>query len=169
MAIYGTTIRSVIEDLALAPVKHPEILPSVLPLILGAVVIELYFGRHSNESLGWNTSVGNAIIWIATGATLFVTHDLTTMEQNVVFGLIGAGVFLALMDFYHLWPSRIAFMVSSAGVIYTLAYITVVWVKTDMVFDETVVKGAAIFFVGINIIFKVVQLFEPSSNDGFNV
>ncbi len=165
--VYGESIRSVVEQFARAPLEYPEILPTVLPLVLGVVIIELYFGKHDSETLGWNTSVGNAIIWIATGVSLLLTEELVPVEQKAVYSLIGLGVFVAYMDFYHKWSPSVAFEVSSAGVVYTLAYIIVVVIKTGMTIDQTLLKGAAVFFIGANLFFKIVQVFEPSANDRF--
>lgn len=159
------TVQSRLVDIALAPVRQPELLPSVLPLVLGAVVIELYFGKHENESLGWNTSVGNAVLWIATGANLLLTGVIdTATERYAAYFLLAVGGFIGYMNFYHKWSPSLAFRASSAEVVYPLAYVTVVVVKTGLPVDMTVLKASAAFIAGTVLVFKAVRMFEPPAS-----
>lgn len=160
------TLMDLMERFVMAPVENPELLPSVLPLIAGAIVIELYFGKHKRESLGWNTSVGNAIIWVTTGLNLYLTETLTQSELYATAALIGLGAFVAYMDFFHKWSSTVAFVLSSSGIVYTLAYLLVVIVKTDLVPDQRTLTAAAVFFLVVNICFKLVQGFETDQDTG---
>ncbi|MFB6208083.1 MAG: hypothetical protein ABEJ69_01925 [Candidatus Nanohaloarchaea archaeon] len=158
----GTTITYLLEQFIYAPVRHPELLPSLLPIIFGAFVIELYFGKYKHESLGWNTSVGNAVIWLTTGVTLLMSSGLETLEKQAAYFLIGVGAFVGYMDFTHKWPESVAFVVSSSGIVYTLAYIIVVVVKTDLPITNTTLKASAVFFLAVNIMFRIIQSFEAT-------
>ncbi|MFB6145160.1 MAG: hypothetical protein ABEJ99_01495 [Candidatus Nanohaloarchaea archaeon] len=164
--IYGITATELLKQFVLAPVNHPEIIPTALPLLLGAFVIELYFGKHTSEELGWNTSVGNAVIWVATGVTLLMTNNLSVLERNAVYGLIGFGSFIGYMDFFHRWSPTIAFEISSAGIIYTLAYLLVVIIETDIPLGMKTLKAAVIFFLAANLGFKILQMFIHSDDNG---
>lgn len=160
------TIQEVVKEFVLAPMRYPEILPTVLPIIVGAVVIELYFGKHTDEDLGWNTSVGNAIVWVTTGLVMYLTTDLGTQEKYATAGLIGLGLGISYLDFFHKWSSTVAFVASSSGIVYTLTYIFVVFVKTDMQLNSVVLKGAGIFLIGVIAAFKIIKAFETPANDG---
>ena len=151
----------VVREFVVAPIQTPEMLPTILPLVSGAIVIELYFGKHKQERLGWNTSVGNAVIWVSTGLTLYMTETLSQPELYATYSLIGLGVFVGYMDFFHKWSEAVAFTVSSAGIVYTLAYILVVFVYTDLnPANEVTVYGAGLFFLLTIVCFKLVQTFE---------
>lgn len=158
----GTSVAQALETFVYTPIDQPDLIPTLLPIILGAVVIELYFGKHPDETLGWNTSVGNAVIWVTTGVNLIVNSTLSTAEEQAAYLLIGVGAFVGYMDFYHKWPDTVAFLVSSSSIVYTLAYITVIFVKTDLAITDETLKAAGIFFVGVNVVFKVIQGFETS-------
>ncbi len=164
-SLYGLTVEEVLKELIMAPLNHPEFLPTLMPLILGAVVIELYFGKHKTEELGWNTAVGNAIIWTTTGITLLLTEEPTGTGLYASYFLVLIGLFVGYMNFFHNWSKDIAFSVSSAGVIYSIAYVTVVVVKTGLTVDETVLKASLVFVVGFNILFKIIQMFETPARD----
>jgi hypothetical protein len=151
--------------IARAPIQHTEILPSLLPIILGAIVIELYFGKYSKERLGWNSSVSNSIIWLATGLNLYFTETFsTTLEKNATFLLIGMGGFVGAMDFFHVWPKNLAFLASAPTVVYLLAYVTVVAVKTPIPVNEVTIQGAIIFSVCAFVGFEALKFIEPSSD-----
>ena len=48
-------------ELVKAPVEHTEILWILVPLFISSFLMILYFGRHRDEELGWNTAFGNNI------------------------------------------------------------------------------------------------------------
>jgi hypothetical protein len=157
------------EFFARVPLDNQQMLPTLLPLIAGAVVMELYFGKHKQESLGWNTSVGNAAIWMTTGISLLLTETgLSQPELQATYALIAVGAFVTFMDFFHLWPSSVAFIVSSSAMVYTLAYTLVVVVKSSMVVNQTTLKAAALFFIGINLAFKIIQFLESDDDSSMN-
>lgn len=157
------------EYFARVPMDNQEMLPTLLPLIAGAVIMELYFGKHKQESLGWNTSVANAAIWMTTGATMLITETgLSQPELYAVYALIGVGGFVTFMDFFHIWPSTVAFIVSSSAMVYTLAYTLVVVIRSGFPIDQTTLKSAAVFFIGVNVTFKVIQAFETDDDSNIN-
>lgn len=155
------------KEIALAPVNHVEILPSVLPVVLGAVVIELYFGKHGSEDLGWNSSVSNAIIWVATGASLYLTQDLGAgLERTAVLLLLGFGIAVGFLDFFHIWPKEVAFIASAPTVVYVFAYMTTVLVRTPLEIGTETLKGAGIFAAAAFTGFEVLKLSLTSQDDG---
>lgn len=161
-----SSLTEVIREFVLAPMRYPEILPTVLPVITGAVVIELYFGKHTNEELGWNTSVGNAIVWVTTGIAMYLTTDLSLQEKYATAGLVTLGLGVAYLDFYHKWSPTVAFIASSSGLVYTLTYIFVVIVKTGMELSPVVLKGAGIFLIGVMAAFQLIKSFETPVDRG---
>jgi hypothetical protein len=166
MLMNDQTVRGTIETLVLTPFRQPEILPTVLPLIFGALIIELYFGKYETEELGWNSSVANAVIWTTTGITLLLTTSMTQQERFAAYILIGIGALVGYMNFYHKWPDTVAFIVSSSGLVYTLAYISVIVIKTSTPINRVTLEAAAIFFIAVNVLFKLIQGFETPRDRG---
>ena len=168
MIVDRATLASRALEFVYAPVNQPELLSSLLPLIIGALIIEMYFGKHKTEVLGWNTSVGNAVIWISTGINLLITGAFeSTVEKAAVYFIIGVGALIGYMDFFHKWSSSIAFRASSAEAVYPLAYVTVVAVKTDMPIDDLTMKAAAIVIVSTIVFFKILKTLETPAPDDF--
>lgn len=143
-----------------APIQHSDIVPTVLPLILGGLIVELYLGKYKKEDLGWNTAVGNAVVWFATGISLLVTESLEGLEVQATFFLILLGLFVGFMDFFHIWPERIAFLVSSSGLVYTIAYAIVVMIKTDIEVNNATLLGAGVFIAAIQVVFLFLKFIE---------
>lgn len=156
-------------EYALAPLEHPEIVSSVLPLILGAFIIELYFGKHKEEVLGWNTSVGNAVIWISTAVNLIISDTLaSSLEQAVVYFILLTGLLITYMDFFHKWKPAVAFRASTPDLIYPLAYVTVVMVKTDILITDASLKAGIGFIVCSALFFRIIRFFEAPAKDQLN-
>ena len=152
------------------PLDNQEMLPTLLPLIAGGVIMELYFGKHKQESLGWNTSVGNAAIWMTTGLTLLISETgLNQPELRATYALIGLGVVVAFMDFFHIWSASVAFIISSSAMVYTLAYALVVVIKSSMAVNQTTLKAAALFFILVNVGFKIIQSFETDQDSNLDI
>lgn len=158
----GITVERAFEIFFIAPLQNPNLGLSLLPVVLGALVMELYFGRFKSESLGWNTAVGNMVIWLTTGMVLFTAYAQTSGEKNAALGLILLGLVFGALDFFHKWPDSVAFLVSSSGVVYSLTYAATVLVRADLDIDGTSLKAAALFVVAFNVAFKAVETLEPS-------
>lgn len=161
----AATVDQRLVEIVLAPLNNPGIIPSLLPLALGAVVLELYFGKYEHESLGWNTSVGNAVIWVTTGINLILTNSLTGTERLAAYGLIVVGALIGYMNFFHKWGQNIAFRASSSGIIYTVGYITVIVAGTDIPVNEVTFKAGGVFMAGVLVAFHFLQGFETSADD----
>lgn len=146
------------------PIENPEILPNVLPLVMGLVIMELYFGKHKEESLGWNTAVGNAVLWTSTGLSLYLTAELTQIQLYMVYGLIAIGGLVVYLDFFHKWPSTIAFVISSSAIIYSVAYLLVIIVKSPMPMEPLTYQAAALAFIAINGVFMFIKGLEKDAD-----
>ncbi|MFB6190828.1 MAG: hypothetical protein ABEJ64_00190 [Candidatus Nanohaloarchaea archaeon] len=166
----GASLQERVLELVFAPLENPGLLPELLPLILGAFVIELYFGKHVNESLGWNTSVGNAVLWVATGLNLLLAGAIdTATERYAAYFLVAAGAFVGYMDFYHRWSPGLAFRASSADIVYPLAYVTVVVVQTGLPVDATMMKASGAFILGSLVFFRALRMIEVPARPGIQV
>lgn len=165
-AFQTETIQERTLEIAQAPLNNPEIIPGVLPLVLGALILELYFGKHKNEELGWNTAVGNSILWLSTGISLHMTETIqTTQELYATYVVIGLGLFTGYLNFFHKWKSDLAFLASSTTIVYSIAYITTVVIKTEIPPDRLTMKAGLAFIIGIEIFFKFFRLFESPARD----
>lgn len=157
-----------VRQIILAPIHTPDLIPTLLPIILGGVVLELYFGKHKHESLGWNSSVSNSVIWISTGLTLYLTADIVTLlERAVTYFLIGIGLLTGYLNFFHKWSSTVAFLASSSGMVYSLAYVSVVMIKSGMPVNSITIQSAILALTVIAVAFQIIKFLEPPAKDDF--
>ncbi len=133
------------------PVDQPQYVPSLLPIFLGFVTIQFYFGRWWHEELGWNSAVSNSVLLVATGLSLLlelgVLPGFGGARAAVATGIVVFGLTVLLLNYYHLWPAEIAFNVSSGFVSYTLAYIAITVAYTGSPVDDTTAAAASGVFL----------------------
>lgn len=157
-------------DIISFPFEYPDILPSLAPIIVGMIVLELYFGRYTHEELGWNTAVGNATMLVTTGIVLLLELDLATeigsSEARVAFLIIMTGLVILTFDFYHIWPKTLAFNMSSAFVMYLLAYYAIFLGYSDTPITQETGAALVIFFLLLLGIFEWVKGMEVSADVG---
>lgn len=166
------------KEIVSAPSQQTELLWTVLPLVAALLMMELYFGRYKTEELGWNTAVANGLLLVFVSLTLFrhllldreislaIISDLKTFLAAAVLIL---GVWLFIVDFFHLLPKKIAFRISSSLPINFLAYIAVILVRTDIL-DKSGIENYSIvacavlaLFLCTMILFGLVHSLEPKT------
>lgn len=142
-----------------APVLYPEMWWLLIHLALTFFLFEFYFERHHAENLGWTAALANSVVMIFISMELLrsiyghydspfvvlwtVAQDYFTLgffaDQMIMVSLILflgiAGVATAVINYFHLLPSRLAFIVSGHKTVNLLAYflIVVVWRYTQEV------------------------------------
>lgn len=150
-----------------APMKNMEMLWSVIPLIISFIVLQLYFGRYKEEELGWNTAVSNSLIWLFVGANLmrylYSTGGVSINDPRTMVSLsvIGLGFVILFLNFNHLWPEGLAFTLSSALIINYHAFISILFVYTNIPMDSVTVLAATALFVVLVVLDLIVRIIEP--------
>ncbi len=159
-------------DIVFFPVNNPEFIPSVMPLLAGLIVVAFYYGRYRSEELGWGAATSNTLIMVVTGIILLfeISPDIVSWDylwENmmamlsfvtgeglaesgadprfmVAFGIIALGLFIIVLDYYHVWPKHLAFFISSGFTVYTLTYITIAIVYEELPLEyPTFLAGVA--------------------------
>ena len=161
-------------ELITAPYHHKEMLWIALPLIAGLFLMQLYFGMYKKEELGWNTAVGNSLALIFVSMDLFRQIYLRT-ESKVIADIIssnfGEVIFISFIsfvslwllfgDFFHLFPKRLAFIISSSLPTTLIAYMGIVLIYTNVPFDGRTLIASILLFIIFAVLFKVIHFFEP--------
>jgi hypothetical protein len=158
------TVLAAYQQILAFPLDYPDYVPSLIPIFVGLVVLELYFGRYTDEHLGWNSAVSNATLIITTGLTLIVElgllHPLTSVRAVVAYGVLGLGTLILLLNFFHRWPAELAFNLSSSRLSYTLVYITIAIVYAGMSpTAPTVIAGTSVL-VTVFVVFSGIRRVE---------
>lgn len=150
------------------PLNNPSLIPSLIPVLVGLLVLELYFGRYTREELGWNTAVGNATMLVTTSLTLIyeegLLYDIRSSGGIVAFTILGVGLLILMLNFYHIWPKRLAFNISSAFVVYVLVYLTMALTYGDILIDANTLAAGALVFFSLFWSFKIIQSIETTAD-----
>lgn len=132
-----------------APFIYPGIWWLLIHLILTFVLFEFYFERHAKEDLGWTAALANSVVMIFVSMELLrsiyghkdnpfqvfvnVIGDYLSLglnDQMIIVSLIlilgVAGIATAVINYYHLLPRSISFIISGHKTVNLLAYFLIV-------------------------------------------
>ena len=141
IAHYWPIIRQILDDFTLAtkdrvieilkvPLESSDMFWLILPLILTMLFIQFYFSRYQEEELGWNTAFGNSLVLIFVSVSLIrfvlesgLRNDQTTLTITIL--LVGSGIILTIIDYFHALPKEIAYGISSSIPINYLSYVAI--------------------------------------------
>lgn len=154
----------------------------ITPLIITMFLMEFYFGRYNKEELGWNSAVANSLVLIFVSVDLFryiygggnLSFDtLSNMTTQTFIACIVAinGIWFLYVNFFHILPKRFAFIMSSALPINLIAYISIIFVYTNLLEPPTnfnlivCMISAIILAIMISVAFTIMQWLIPKSAD----
>jgi hypothetical protein len=162
------------------PASNPEMLWILLPLLATMFLIELYFGRYKEETLGWNSAVGNSIVLFFVSVNLFsylyrsgllITvsfippqlFSVALQKSIITFIILLESILLLFLNFFHLMPKSLAFGVSSAMIINFTGVIAVILVYSSTPVDIVTLLAVLSIFICVAIFFKIIQSLEPKA------
>ncbi len=133
-----------------APILYPIMWWLLIHLVITFFLFEFYFERHEDEDLGWTAALANSVVMMFISMELLrdiYGHDKTPFaiilqlgrdyfslglfsEQMIMVSLILllgiAGVGTAIINYYHVLPRSLAFLVSGHKTVNLLAYFLIV-------------------------------------------
>jgi len=163
-------------EMVVVPMQKRDALELLVPLVIALFLVQIYFGRNKEESIGWNTAFGNCIV------LLFVISKLINYVYEkfgfIGFHTVGGESFyktiliiclclltlaLMLIDFFHAIDRRISFFLSSSIFITVIAFISVVLVYSDIPFDNDTLITSLLFLFAVIIFFEIFRYIIPAS------
>lgn len=153
-----------------APFSGEEIFWAAFPLITTAIMFELYFGSHKEESLGWNSATANGlvIVYVAISTLRYLVnsnlYNLLEIRSQIAIGILVLGLALVIVSFFHVLPREVAFFISSGLVVHYIALLGLLFVYTDFIFNNFTAYAAFVLFISLIVFFKIVKHFEPDVN-----
>ena len=164
-------------EMVFLPIQKKEALEILIPLFVTLFLVQMYFGRNRDETIGWNSAYANCIV------LLFVTAHL----GNYVYGLYGTSgldvfgntafsksilvlamglVALGLMfiDYFHSVNEKISFLLSSSIFLTVFSFVSVVLVYSDIPFDRDTLITSIFIFIFVSIFFRLFRWTIPPSS-----
>ncbi len=163
-------------EIARVPYDHHEVLWAIAPLAITLLLVQIYFGRHKQEELGWESAYGNSIVLIFVVVDL-IRHliqrygfDAVIQSGNeafykliIVAVIFTIAIILFFIDFFHSISKKISFFLSSSLFIVFVAYLAIVSVYSDITFDRHTLITAILFFIVLYIFFNIFRWLVPPS------
>jgi len=172
MAFYHEMLNAFLE-IAKAPFKDLSALWMLIPLFLIWFVLEVYFGFHKKEQLGWNTSLGNgiAIFWITVELMrhLFKANFeyFALGKFFIVLLLLVYAIFICYISFKHVFNSKTTYAISSPSVVYYFSGIVILWAYGSLEITWWVFLDILLLFGIILGLGKLLRKFIPDvENEG---
>lgn len=157
-------------ELLEAPLGNNDMLWAAIPLLLATVFMSLYFGRYKKEELGWNTAFGNTMVFVFVAINLIKEIYMkggswasvldSTLYVMLCFGLVGSGMLLMLITYFHLLPKKLAFFLFSAPPINVSVYVLMSIVYANVAPDRVTVAAGALFLIVIIAAMRILQFME---------
>lgn len=173
LAILGNLTWNRFIELITAPYYHTEMLWIVLPLITALILMQLYFGLHKKEELGWNTAVGNSLalvfvamdliryIFINSPEKTFMPFIFLNIEKIFIpfaVGILAAWILFG--EFFHLLPKKFAFLISSSLPTTLLGYLAIILIYTKIPMDLATLMASILMAGVLVIVFGIIHLLE---------
>jgi len=152
-----------------APLNNQDMLWSAIPLVIATVFITLYFGRHKDEELGWNTAFGNTMIFmfsaisvirqIYTSPEVNGSHVLLVSNFNFLVAsvLVLASISLMIITYFHILPKRVAFFLFSAIPMNASLYVVMTIIYAKVPSDLLTLSATLLLVLLLVIIAKVLR------------
>jgi hypothetical protein len=161
-------------DMISAPVKEPDMIWIVIPLVISTIIMVFYLRKYSKEGVGWDNMVGNALVLVFVSLDLLSTiyknpHLEVPIEvggfyipiKTIVAILILLEGFALLYINYFRWMSkRIAFFVTSTLPVNLTAYLAIVIVYSNIPLDWITILAALIIFFILLLLFRLLKVSE---------
>lgn len=169
MANAWDNLLSGFSEIFSSPLKDPSIWWLLAPIILFWLVIEIYFGRHKKEKLGWNTALGNGLnmfwIMIISLKVLFEgqlgLHNLDKLVFVVFIALYS--IFIIFVSFTHKIKENVFFLVASPTIVYYLSGIAILWVYNLLAINIWVIIDLITLYIIILIFEAILKKAIPTA------
>jgi len=170
-----TIYQTIIELLKLS--VNSVVFWEILPLIVLAIIIILYYGKYNETDLGWNTYTTNALtILFVSVALLRHIYNLDYLgagsfleypaKSLVTAFLLFLGAFVLRSNFDRIFPKKIVKYISSPLFLTTLAFAIILYVHTTLPDSVELIISLIIIFI---ITLAILRLLEFPSKKTFEI
>ncbi len=119
--VYITVSNKAIFVIITAPFSNFKIFWTVLPMLAAWIVLEVYFSRHEDENIGWNTAICNGLMlfWAGLNILFSMTTSRYVFQKFIMMSIIiGYAIFLVYISFTHRYSQKATFRFASTNIVY---------------------------------------------------
>jgi len=167
-------------ELLTAPAVNPEMGWIITPLIVTLVLMTFYFGKYSKEDLGYNTSVGNAVVLLFVGMDIlrYVYYSefppsLLAYQNRPVVALVCLlvmfeAIALLYSSFFHTLPKKINYFICSPLPVNLQAYVAIAVVYSRIKFDWYTLLAAFLLFFALFLTMRLLQKLQHVTSESIH-
>lgn len=155
-------------DIALAPFKQASVWWFLTPIIFFWIILEVYFGKHKSEQLGWNTALGNgmSLVWVNIESMRFLWYykpEFFWLKFAIIMVILCYGSFVIYVSFTHKLSSKTAYTIASPSPIYYFSYISVLWGHGVLTLTWWVILDLIVIYPIILFVLFLLRKFMPGA------
>lgn len=157
-------------EIVLAPALNPNMFWIIMPLLFTLLLMTFYFGAHQREELGYNSAVANSVVLLFVGVDLFrhvftltipgsvLNYQLHPISTIICFAVILEAVTLMFASFFQSLPKQVTFFFCAPASVNLQAYLAIAIVYTNIPIDWYTLLAAALLFIVIYLLLKMLQV-----------
>ncbi len=166
------------------PFRTGEMLWILIPLLATLVLMELYFGHHKKESIGWNSAVSNSLILFFVGMNLLAylqrnslllrfsqvtsaDFSIAVIKTAIALVITAESIAILLINFFHLTTRKFAFGISSTLIMNYLGIISIILVYSNIMFDWMTLFSTLFIFALVVCFFKILRTVIPEAKSKY--
>ncbi|MBT4605150.1 hypothetical protein HOC01_05910 [archaeon] len=156
-SIILTGIITGFSEISKAPFQKLEIWWYLFPIISLWFILEIYFGEHKTEKMGWNTALANgfSLSWVTIESmrVLFAeNYEPFTLRFIIILLVLMYSAFTIYVAFTHKFKDKIAFAIAGNTPIYFTSAVLILWSHDTFslglytIIDLLILFGIALLF-----------------------
>jgi len=166
-----------VKEIVFAPITTPDLMWIVVPLVIATILMQLYFGRHINEELGWSSAFGNNIVIIFVSVNLLqriygsnniafdgIIEHIQNPKLIFVIGISLISLIQLVLNYFHAMPKKLSFFVNSSVPNNLIAYSAIIFVYTSIPIDFISLFAVFFIFIIFLLIFEIEKKITPKSD-----
>jgi len=158
-------------NIFLAPFQQPAIFWEIGPFILLWIAMELYFGTHKKEKLGWNTALGNglSLFWVIISGMkqIFLNgmENFTLGRFIILLAITLYALFIIFTSFKHSFSNKFQFLIASPGPMYYFSLIALLFAHNLLQLEWLTIIAVFVLFIMIQLLTLFFRLFLPELSE----
>lgn len=147
---------------------EPSIWWVLAPIFVLWIALQIYFGAHEREALGWNTALANGISlsWVCIEAfrALFVSRLDDLALRFIFVGIIFIyGIIVLAAAFIHVLPKGQIRRICGPTTVYFLAMLATLWGHNLLPIQGWLLLDLLLLYIVLRLFFLLVRKFIPES------
>ena len=168
--VLGAGLWSGLVEIVSAPFRDFSIWWYLFPMLCLWFILEVYFGQHKKEDLGWNTALANgfSLVWMNIEAMrmLFAySPDLFWLRFVFILTILSYGCWLIYISFNHKFDPALTFKLAAPTPIYYLSIVSVLWGHGLLNINWWVLIDLVIWFWIVFGLILLLHKFLPESDN----